>query len=154
MILYTSDGVSGEPCNFTISTKGAGAGGLQLAVEGPSKAEITCHDNKDGTLSVSFLPTSPGEYKISTKFGDKHLRGSPYTSKITGEGRKRNQISVGSCSEVTFPGKVSDIDLRALNASICAPSGLEEPCFLKRLPNGNIGISFTPREVGDHVSSF
>ncbi len=77
------------------------------------------------------------------------------TSKVwfgfLGEGRKRNQISVGSCSEVTFPGKVTDADLRALNASICAPSGLEEPCFLKRLPNGNIGISFTPREIGDHV---
>ena len=33
-------GVTGEPCNFTISTKGAGAGGLSLAVEGPSKAEV------------------------------------------------------------------------------------------------------------------
>lgn len=33
-------GVSGEPCNFTISTKGAGAGGLSLAVEGPSKADV------------------------------------------------------------------------------------------------------------------
>ncbi|XP_035708450.1 filamin-A isoform X3 [Folsomia candida] len=146
-------GVSGEPCNFTISTKGAGAGGLSLAVEGPSKAEISCHDNKDGTVSVSYLPTAPGEYKISVKFGDKNIKGSPFTAKITGEGRKRNQISVGSCSEVTFPGKVTDADLRALNASICAPSGLEEPCFLKRLPSGNIGISFTPREIGEHLVS-
>ncbi|CAG2053408.1 unnamed protein product, partial [Timema podura] len=69
------------------------------------------------------------------------------------EGRKRNQISVGSCSEVSLPGKVSDADIRSLNASIQAPSGLEEPCFLKRLPNGNIGISFTPREVGEHLVS-
>lgn len=146
-------GVCGEPSNFTISTKGAGAGGLSLAVEGPSKAEISCHDNKDGTVSVSYLPTAPGEYKISVKFGDKHIKGSPYNAKITGEGRKRNQISVGSCSEVSFPGKVSDADIRSLNASIQAPSGLEEPCFLKRLPNGNIGISFTPREVGEHTVS-
>lgn len=56
-----------------------------------------------------------------------------------GEGRKRNQISVGSCSEVSLPGKVLDKDFRLLNASIQAPSGLEEPCFLKRLPNGNLG---------------
>ncbi|XP_075219682.1 filamin A protein cher isoform X4 [Lycorma delicatula] len=146
-------GVSGEPSNFTISTKGAGAGGLSLAVEGPSKAEISCHDNKDGTVSVSYLPTAPGEYKIAVKFGDKHIKGSPYNAKITGEGRKRNQISVGSCSEVSLPGKVSDADIRSLNASIQAPSGLEEPCFLKRLPNGNLGISFTPREVGEHTVS-
>lgn len=33
-------GKSGEACNFTISTKGAGAGGLSLAVEGPSKAKV------------------------------------------------------------------------------------------------------------------
>ncbi|XP_025833644.1 filamin-A isoform X1 [Agrilus planipennis] len=146
-------GVSGEPSNFTISTKGAGAGGLSMAVEGPSKAEISCHDNKDGTVSVSYLPTAPGEYKISVRFGDKHIKGSPFVSKITGEGRKRNQISVGSCSEVSLPGKISDADIRSLNASIQAPSGLEEPCFLKRLPTGNMGISFTPREIGEHVVS-
>ncbi|XP_038219244.1 filamin-A isoform X2 [Zerene cesonia] len=146
-------GVSGEPSQFTISTKGAGSGGLSLAVEGPSKAEITCHDNKDGTVAVSFLPTAPGEYKVSVRFGDKHIKGSPFMTKVTGEGRKRNQISVGSCSEVTLPGKISDNDIRSLNASIQAPSGLEEPCFLKRLPSGNIGISFTPREAGQHIVS-
>ncbi|XP_011497813.1 PREDICTED: filamin-A [Ceratosolen solmsi marchali] len=146
-------GVCGEPSNFTISTKGAGAGGLSLAVEGSSKAEISCHDNKDGTVSVSYLPTAPGEYKISVKFGDKHIKGSPYVSKITGEGRKRNQISVGSSSEVQLPGKVSDADVRSLNASITAPSGLEEPCFLKKMPSGNICVSFTPREAGAHEVS-
>lgn len=35
-----SHGVTGEPAQFTISTKGAGAGGLSMAVEGPSKAEV------------------------------------------------------------------------------------------------------------------
>ncbi|XP_044015833.1 filamin-A isoform X3 [Aphidius gifuensis] len=144
-------GVCGEPANFTISTKGAGAGGLSLAVEGPSKADISCHDNKDGTVSVSYLPTSPGEYKVSVKFGDKPIKGSPYIAKITGEGRKRNQISVGSSSEVQLPGKVSDADIRSLNASITAPSGLEEPCFLKKMPSGNICVSFTPRESGEHI---
>lgn len=77
-------GVCGEPAHFTISTKGTGAGGLSLAVEGPSKAEISCHDNKDGTVSVSYLPTAPGEYKISVKFSDKDIKGSPYNAKITG----------------------------------------------------------------------
>ncbi|XP_020279518.1 filamin-A isoform X4 [Pseudomyrmex gracilis] len=146
-------GVCGEPGNFTISTKGAGAGGLSLAVEGPSKAEISCHDNKDGTVSVSYLPTAPGEYKITVKFGDKHIKGSPFVAKITGEGRKRNQISVGSSSEVQLPGKVSDADIKSLNASITAPSGLEEPCFLKKMPSGNMCVSFTPREEGEHTVS-
>lgn len=152
-------GITGEPCNFTISTKDAGAGsstlrgGLSLAVEGPSKAEISCHDNKDGTVSVNYLPTAPGEYKVAVKFADKHIKGSPYAVKITGEGRKRNHISVGSQSEVSLPGKITDSDIKSLNASIQAPSGLEEPCFLKKLPNGHLGISFTPREFGPHMVS-
>lgn len=74
-----------EPAQFTIVTKDAGAGGLALAVEGPSKAEITCEDNKDGTCSVTYLPTVPGEYTITVKFDDKHIRGSPFTANITGK---------------------------------------------------------------------
>lgn len=59
-------------------------GGLSVAVEGPSKAEINCHDNKDGTVSVNYLPAAPGEYKIIVKFAGKHIAGSPFTAKITG----------------------------------------------------------------------
>jgi len=146
-------GVCGDSSNFVISTKGAGAGGLALAVEGPSKADINCIDNKDGTVNVSYLPTAPGEYKISARFSGEHIEGSPFTCKVTGEGKKRNAISVGSASEVSLPQDISDYDLRSLNAYIVSPSGCEEPCFLKKLPKGNTGISFTPREVGEHLVS-
>jgi len=61
-------------------------GGLALAVEGPSKAEIKCTDNKDGTCSVSYLPTAPGEYNIIIRFADQHIAGSPFTAKITSPG--------------------------------------------------------------------
>lgn len=59
-------------------------GGLSLAVEGPSKAEISCTDNKDGTCTVSYLPTAPGDYSIIVKFDDKNISGSPFMAKITG----------------------------------------------------------------------
>lgn len=59
-------------------------GGLSLAVEGPSKAEISCKDNKDGTCTVSYLPTTPGDYNIIVKFDNSHIPGSPFTAKITG----------------------------------------------------------------------
>lgn len=77
-------GTVNKPTTFTIITKDAGEGGLSLAVEGPSKAEITCKDNKDGTCTVSYLPTAPGDYNIIVKFDDKHIPGSPFTAKITG----------------------------------------------------------------------
>ncbi len=53
-----SHGVCNEPCNFRIVTKDAGSGGLSVAVEGSSKAEIQCKDNKDGTCDVTYYPVN------------------------------------------------------------------------------------------------
>ncbi|KAJ8387375.1 hypothetical protein AAFF_G00157520 [Aldrovandia affinis] len=147
-----SHGMVNKPATFTIVTKDAGEGGLSLAVEGPSKAEITCQDNKDGTCTVSYLPTTPGDYNIIVKFNDKHIPGSPFTAKITGDDSMRtSQLNVGTATDVSL--KITETDLSTLMASIRAPSGSEEPCLLKRLPNRHIGISFTPKEVGEHVVS-
>uniref|UniRef100_A0A8B9EBI7 Filamin C n=1 Tax=Anser cygnoides TaxID=8845 RepID=A0A8B9EBI7_ANSCY len=147
-----SHGMVNKPCTFTIVTKDAGEGGLSLAVEGPSKAEITCKDNKDGTCTVSYLPTAPGDYNIIVRFDDKHIPGSPFTAKITGDDSMRtSQLNVGTSTDVSL--KITETDLSLLTASIRAPSGNEEPCLLKRLPNRHIGISFTPKEVGEHVVS-
>ncbi|KAM6306964.1 LOW QUALITY PROTEIN: filamin-C-like [Podargus strigoides] len=141
-----------KPCTFTIVTKDSGEGGLSLAVEGPSKAEITCQDNKDGTCAVSYLPTAPGDYSIIVRFDDKHVPGSPFTAKITGDDSMRtSQLNVGTLTDVSL--KITETDLSLLTASIRAPSGNEEPCLLKRLPNYHIGISFTPKEVGEHMVS-
>jgi len=59
-------GLAGEPCEFTIVTKDAGPGGLALAVHGPSKAEITCTDNGDGTCTVQYVPDEPGKLWLSS----------------------------------------------------------------------------------------
>uniref|UniRef100_A0A8C9ERW4 Filamin B n=1 Tax=Pavo cristatus TaxID=9049 RepID=A0A8C9ERW4_PAVCR len=126
-------------------------GGLDLAIEGPSKAEISCIDNKDGTCTVTYLPTLPGNYSILVKYNDKHIPGSPFTAKITDDNRRRSQVKLGSAAE--FLLDINETDLSLLTASIKAPSGRDEPCLLKRLPNNHIGISFIPREVGEHLVS-
>lgn len=46
-------------------TKDAGPGGLALAVHGPSKAEIQCTDNGDGTCTVQYVPEEPGKLWFS-----------------------------------------------------------------------------------------
>ena len=51
------EGRTQEDNTFRVDTKNAGYGGLSLSVEGPSKAEIKCKDNEDGTLDVSYKPT-------------------------------------------------------------------------------------------------
>ncbi|XP_076078673.1 filamin-A-like isoform X14 [Mytilus galloprovincialis] len=143
-------GIVNEPAYFTIVTKDAGAGGLSLSIEGPSKTEIKCQDNGDGTCTVSYVPTAPGEYQITVKFAGQNISGSPFTSKITsppGEIKRKSQF--GRSSE--FELKIVEEDIGNLMATIRTPSGTEEPCLLKRLANGHLGISFTPREVGVHL---
>ncbi|KAM8931054.1 filamin-B isoform 2-T2 [Pelodytes ibericus] len=144
-------GVANKPATFTIVTEDAGEGGLDLAIEGPSKAEISCIDNKDGTCSVTYLPTLPGDYSILVKYNDAHISGSPFIAKITDDSRRRSQVKLGSTAD--FLLDINETDLSLLTASIKAPSGRDEPCILKRLPNNHIGISFIPREVGEHLVS-
>ncbi|XP_020655556.3 filamin-B isoform X1 [Pogona vitticeps] len=144
-------GVANKPATFTIVTEDAGEGGLDLAIEGPSKAEISCIDNKDGTCTVTYLPTLPGNYNILVKYNDKHIPGSPFVAKITDDNRRRSQVKLGSAAD--FLLDINETDLSLLTASIKAPSGRDEPCLLKRLPNNHIGISFIPREVGEHLVS-
>ncbi|KAL7862783.1 hypothetical protein SRHO_G00117670 [Serrasalmus rhombeus] len=145
-------GTVNKPATFTVVTKNASEGGLSLAVEGPSKAEISCKDNKDGTCTVSYLPTAPGDYNIIVKFDSKHIPGSPFTAKITGDDSLRmSHLNVGTAADVSL--KITETDLSSLTASIRAPSGAEQPCLLKTLPNRHIGLSFTPKEVGEHEVS-
>ncbi len=140
-------GICGETATFTVNTKDAGPGGLALAVEGPSKAEIKCVDNKDGTCNVTYFPQKIGQYEVTVKFADKHVPGSPFKANVVD--KAGSMMSIGAASDV--PLKITETDITQLKASITPPSGGEEPCTLKRLPNGNIGITFTPKEVGEHL---
>lgn len=51
-----------HPAEFSIWTREAGAGGLSIAVEGPSKAEIAFEDRKDGSCGVSYVVQEPGRW--------------------------------------------------------------------------------------------
>ncbi|TFJ94932.1 adenine phosphoribosyltransferase [Platysternon megacephalum] len=52
---------------------------------------------------------------------------------------RTSQLNVGTSTDVSL--KISESDLSLLTASIRAPSGHEEPCLLKRLPNRHIGTA-------------
>ncbi|XP_041952722.1 filamin-A isoform X1 [Alosa sapidissima] len=143
-------GMVNKPAVFTVDTKDAGEGGLSLAIEGPSKADISCTDNQDGTCTVSYLPVLPGDYNILVKYNEKHIPGSPFVAKITGDDSMRmSHLKVGSAADI--PLDIGELDLSQLTASLTTPSGREEPCLLKMLRNGHVGISFVPKEIGEHL---
>ncbi|VIO86121.1 Filamin/ABP280 repeat family protein [Brugia malayi] len=141
--------VVGEPAPFTVCAKGSPAKELAVAVEGAAKATIKCHDNKDGTCSVAWVPPVPGEYKVHVKLSGNPVKGSPFVVIVAGEGQKRAHLSVGSTSEVSL--NVATTEVKGLSASIKSPSGIEEPCFIRQIDSANIGVSFTPREEGEHL---
>lgn len=143
-------GMVNKPAVFNVNTKDAGEGGLSLAIEGPSKADISCTDNQDGTCTVSYLPVLPGDYNIIVKYNDKHIPGSPFMAKITGDDSMRmSHLKVGSAADI--PLDIGELDLSQLTTSLTTPSGREEPCLLKMLRNGHVGISFVPKEIGEHL---
>ncbi|KHJ78679.1 Filamin/ABP280 repeat protein [Oesophagostomum dentatum] len=65
--------------------------------------------------------------------------------------RKRAHLSVGSTSEVAL--NIKHAELKGISASIKSPSGIEEPCFVRLIEGGRLGVSFTPREPGEHLIS-
>ncbi|KAL7667910.1 hypothetical protein ACOME3_008637 [Neoechinorhynchus agilis] len=75
-----SGGIKDSQCSFKIVTREAGVGNLSVAIEGPSKAEIICNDNKDGCCDVQWYPAAAGEYVISIQFANEHIVGSPFTA--------------------------------------------------------------------------
>lgn len=78
-------GVVNAPAEFMIDTRGAGQGGLGVTVEGPCEAAINCRDNGDGTCSVAYLPTEPGDYTVNITFNDHHIPGSPFQAMVMPE---------------------------------------------------------------------
>lgn len=60
----THCGSSHPAAEFSIWTREAGAGGLSVAVEGPSKADISFDDRKDGTCGVAYVAQDPGRRRL------------------------------------------------------------------------------------------
>ena len=105
-------GIVDEVNAFTIETRNAGTGGLGIAVEGPSEAEMNCTDNKDGTCTVEYVPVEEGDYDIAIKFDDEHIPGSPFQVPVTTKDgkpkidpRKVKAYGPGLEPESIFPGK-------------------------------------------------
>lgn len=144
-------GLVGKPAPFAIDTKGAGTGGLGLTVEGPCEAKIECQDNGDGSCSVSYLPTEPGEYTINILFAEEHVPGSPFKavvqarfdpSKVTvsGPGLERGKVNEGG----TFMVDCSKAGDAELTIEIVSESGAKAEVHVQNNRDGTYSITYIP----------
>jgi filamin len=75
----------GHPAKFIVDTSKAGSGALAVTVDGPSKAQLTCDEVKEG-YQFTYTPTVPGDYLVIIKYaGDVHIPGSPFRAHVTGK---------------------------------------------------------------------
>ncbi|KAL8592277.1 hypothetical protein ACOMHN_036911 [Nucella lapillus] len=142
-------GNSGEEEAFTVVAQQGTAKDIDINIDGPSKIDIKRKDNPDGSTNISYLPMTPGAYYIHIKYKGTPIKGSPFSAKVSGEGRKRSQLSLGNSAEYSL--KVIEADIVDLVGAVQTPAGSVEPCILKKMGDGEIGIaSFNPRSKGEY----
>lgn len=140
-------GQSGDKLEFYVT---GSKNDIDVLVDGPGKSDIISKEEKNGLLTVVYTPVSPGEYDIHIKHKGKPIHGSPFSAKISGEGRKRSQLAVSAMSEYNLGG--AHVDLTNVIGIIKTPKGTSEPCLLKRMPDGKLGIaSFQPKQKGAYT---
>lgn len=144
-------GSAGSPACFTIDTKGAGTGGLGVTVEGPCEAQLECVDNGDGTCSVSYVPTEPGEYSINLLFADTHIPGSPFkahvlpcfdASKVKCSGPGLERATAGEAGQ--FHVDCSSAGSAELTIEICSEAGLPAEVHIQDHGDGTHTITYIP----------
>ncbi|KAK6026237.1 Filamin/ABP280 repeat protein [Ostertagia ostertagi] len=64
--------------HVSIDTTSAGFGDIDLFVDGPTRTPIHCVDNHDGTLTMYYVPQTPGVYFLRVMFDSSHIAGSPF----------------------------------------------------------------------------
>lgn len=136
---------SGKETSFTVV-----GGDVAVEIEGPQKTAVNKQTGSQGECVYSYIPQSAGEYNISVKAKGKHIHGSPFNAKVSGgEGRKRSQYAIPATSEVALGG--ANVDLANSVGTLKLPSGTTEPCLLKKMGDGRLGIaSFTPKSKGTY----
>lgn len=148
----------GKKAPFTIDTKGAGAGGLGLTVEGPCEAKIECQDNGDGSCSVYYLPTEPGEYAINILFADQHIPGSPFkapvrlafdTSKVTASGPGLEKAKAGE--PATFTVDCTRAGDAELTIEIVSETGAKAEVHIQKTAEGIFSVTYIPPFHGRHT---
>jgi len=134
---------SGKETSFTVV-----GGNVSVDIEGPQKIDLKRSTTAD-SMVYSYTPMTAGEYNINIKANGKHIHGSPFTAKVSGEGRKRSQCASPASSEVALGGQ--NVDLANLVGMLKLPNGSTETCLLKKMADGKLGIaSFTPKTKGTY----
>lgn len=126
---------------------------LQGTLKRPNKRTeepLTLTLNDNNTIGVSFVPEQPGRHEISIKKNGKHVSGSPFEVMVEPALEQAQEPVVGQPVDIGLDMTVSPDELKYLKGSLTRPTGDEDPLELKLNPQGQLVVSFTPKEQGLH----
>lgn len=145
-----SHGVCGERQQFHVVSGHSSNDAIDVKIVGPARTDILKKEFRNGILSIEYLPIFPGEYSVSLQYKGKHILGSPFTPTITGQGRKKSHLSIAETSDYEL-GINASVDPATLQGTVQFPDGTAEPCILKKLASGKLGIgSFETAKSGTY----
>ena len=76
-------GNADRPAVFTVDARNATyPGAIGVGIEGPTEAKIDTKQNPDGTVGVTYYPTTPGEYTVNVTYDNAPIKESPFKAKI------------------------------------------------------------------------
>lgn len=148
------ENVVGSPCDFPLDVPSLNLpddlSRLTLTMKRPGSTReepIKPRLLSDNTLSVSFVPKSPGEHLITVKKRNRPVQGSPFSLMVTSDAPTSE---IGKPSSVPLENIPAN-DLPKLDAGLLRPgSTVEEPIPIKKTLDDNLYAPFIPHEGGPH----
>lgn len=78
------NGVTEQQCRFQVQGLRGQAQLLSLAIDGPSCPTIERELDEDGNVNCHYVPKLPGDYTVTVKVNEKHIKGSPFKVVVIG----------------------------------------------------------------------
>ena len=157
-----SSGAVGTPVSFTVDIPNeAGPGSISVSVSGPHPPKpIEITNNEDNTMTVTYHPKAPGDYKIEVFWADGHISGSPFTASIAGTATRNPQL-VFATGDIITSGSMKVNQLGTIDVVPQEGAGpgplrakLEGPSKgaleLSNNQDGTMLVSFVPKDPGDY----
>ena len=144
-----------DPAHFSILTRGAGHGTLNIISRGPGKADVKIQNKNDGTYSCEFAPSLPGKYYASILWNNHHIPGSPYLLNFSSS-EKSYMVEGLDLENVYFR-----IGIPHKFKIICGEGDLKVTCrpqeaasiSLESIAGGSYRCEIVPHLIGNHTVS-
>ena len=145
----------GQPQTFTVKTNKAGQEELVIEVDGPDgPVDVKAKEMSKDVFNVTYIPKAVGPHKISVRYGDGTIPGSPFkvdvvapadASKCTISNLPEGKLRVGNTYSVDVDAtQAGSGEMTALAQGPSVP----ESCSVKDCGGDLYAVNFTPAEVG------